>query len=76
MEPEGSQPWSREVPLIHIQVQMNPIDTLPSYVFKIDFNIILPASPTSYNGVLSSSFSPQPPHVFLFPPILFSSKSG
>jgi len=25
-------PWSREVPLIHILVQMNPIDTLPSHV--------------------------------------------
>jgi hypothetical protein len=45
MEPESSLPCSQEPSTIPILNQINPIHTIPSYLFKIHFNIVHP--PTS-----------------------------
>jgi hypothetical protein len=34
MEPEGSLPCSQEPPLVSILSQINPINTIPSYLSK------------------------------------------
>jgi hypothetical protein len=39
MEPEGSVPFSLELPLAPIQSLMNPLSTIPSYYCKTHINI-------------------------------------
>ena len=41
-------------PLIHIFNQVNPSHILPSIVFKLKFNVVLPSLSRSYNGFFST----------------------
>jgi hypothetical protein len=48
MEPGGSIPCSQKPSLVPILSQINQIHTIPSYLSKIDFNIVHP--PTSWSS--------------------------
>jgi hypothetical protein len=45
METESSLPYSEEPALVSILTQMNAAHTLPSYLFKVQFNILFPPKP-------------------------------
>jgi hypothetical protein len=46
MEAEGSQ----EPPLVPVHIQANPIYILPSFFFKIQFNIVTSGVCVTYNN--------------------------
>jgi hypothetical protein len=54
MEPEDSLPRSKSPPLVPILSQIDPINTISSYLSKIHFNIVHP--PTSWSSQWSLSF--------------------
>jgi hypothetical protein len=59
MEPEISLPCSRHTATGFIQSQTNPVYILPTYLFKIQSNIILPFTPRSSEWSLPFRFTDQ-----------------
>jgi len=64
MEPEISLPSSQ----VHVLSQVNPVDALPTYFFKIHFNIIISSIPVVSKWSISFTFSNQNPSCILFSP--------
>jgi hypothetical protein len=64
MEPEISLPSSE----VHVLSQANPVDALPSYFFKIHFNIIISSIHIFSKWPISFTFSDQNPSCLLFSP--------
>jgi hypothetical protein len=50
----------------HFVQQINPVHTIPSYVFTIRFNIVLPSNPTSSKLPICCSFPSKTTYDFLF----------
>jgi hypothetical protein len=44
-------------PPVFVLTQMNPVQNLPPYFFKVHFNIVLPSSPKSFKWSLPFRFS-------------------
>jgi hypothetical protein len=61
IEPENSLPYSQHPAILS---QLNPVDDLPFYVFKIQFNIILPSMSMAYKQAFSFRFSHKNPLCF------------
>jgi hypothetical protein len=61
LEPEGSLPCSQQPALVHIQSEMQPIQTFPPYFRKTHSNIILPST----NEFLISYAYYMPTHVIV-----------
>jgi len=71
MEPEVSLPSSKgptTCPSTH-HAAINPAHTIPSYVFTVRFNIVLPFTPRSYKLPICSSFPSKTTYDSLFPHI-------
>ena len=47
MEPDGLWHVHKSVPLVPVRSQINPVHTIPSYLFKIEYIIFLPSAPVS-----------------------------
>jgi hypothetical protein len=54
--------------LVHIMKQVNPVDALPSYFFKIHYNIVVSSIPGLSKRFISFTFSNQNPLYIFFSP--------
>lgn len=57
---------NKTLPLAPVLSRTNPLHSLPSYLFKISFNINLPSRPRSFKCSLSFTFTAKTSYAFLF----------
>jgi len=69
MEPRTALQTSHEPPPVPVLRQINPVDGHPSYLFKIQFNIILSSTPISSQVASYLHISPPKTYVYISSPL-------